>query len=163
MKTLIVYDSLYGNTKKIAETIGQNISGEVKILPVKDVESSAFAPINLLIVGSPTHAGRPTENVKKFLQNISDNFLKDKYVAAFDTRASSLDQSWFVKMLINVLGYAAIHIQKKLLQKGGVAIIEPTGFMVKGKEGPLEDGELARAEKWGRELIQKFNQIKSPQ
>lgn len=152
MKTYIIYDSLYGNTKKIAEAIGQNISGEVKIVPVKDVKQSALAQVNLLIVGSPTHAGRPTENIKKFLQNIPNDLIKDKYIAAFDTRASSSGQGWFVKMMINFLGFAAIHIQKKLLQKGGVAIIEPTGFMVKGKEGPLEDKELAKAKEWGREL-----------
>ena len=31
MKTLVVYDSVYGNTEEIAKAIGDAISGEVKL------------------------------------------------------------------------------------------------------------------------------------
>lgn len=155
MKTLIVYDSLYSNTKKIAEAIGEAISEEVKTLHVKDVNIADLVNYDLLIVGSPTHAGRPTEPIKMLLKNISNDLLKNKYIAAFDTRASSLGQGWFVKMLINILGYAAIHIQKGLEKKGGQLAAAATGFMVKGKEGPLEETEIKNARQWGREIYQK--------
>jgi flavodoxin len=37
MKALIVYDSVYGNTEKIAKAIGNAITGEVKVLRVSEV------------------------------------------------------------------------------------------------------------------------------
>ncbi|MEJ2736165.1 MAG: hypothetical protein P8189_21795 [Anaerolineae bacterium] len=36
MKTLVVYDSVYGNTKTIAQSIGDAIPGEVTVVHVGD-------------------------------------------------------------------------------------------------------------------------------
>lgn len=162
MKTLIVYDSMYGNTQKIAEAIGRKIDDEVKVVSIKEVSNLDLNNYNLLIVGSPTHAGRPTEPVKSFLKNIPDNYLANKYIAAFDTGASKLGQGLFVKTIINIFGYAAKHIQHGLQKKGGEAIVNFQGYSVKGKEGPLEAGELEKAVKWGKEINnQAINKIKS--
>ena len=60
IKTLIVYDSVYGNTEKIAKAIGDAIIDEVKVLRVGEVNISELKTFNLLIVGSPTQGGRPT-------------------------------------------------------------------------------------------------------
>ena len=155
MKTLIIYDSVYGNTKKIAEAISQNISGEVKIVPVKDVEQSALTQVNLLIVGSPTHAGRPTVPIQLFIKNLPPDSIKNMPIAAFGTGSSTIGESIFIKFIIWLFGYAAKHIQKGLRLKGGVAVAEPVDFLVKGKEGPLEETEIEKAKQWGREIYQK--------
>ena len=65
MKALIVYDSVYGNTEKVARAIGEAMtpSGEVKVLRAGDTNSSELASVGLLIVGSPVHGGRPTPAV----------------------------------------------------------------------------------------------------
>ena len=55
MKTLIIYDSTYGNTEKIAQTIGETIAGQVIL--VSDVTPSDLKRFELVIVGSPTHGG----------------------------------------------------------------------------------------------------------
>ena len=38
MKALIVYDSMYGNTEKIAKSIGGAITGGVKVLPIGEAK-----------------------------------------------------------------------------------------------------------------------------
>ena len=77
-------------------------------------------------------------------------------VAAFDTR-TDMDtlngaMRWFGKFL-NRLGYAAPKISSSLEAKGGQMVMPPEGFIVKGTEGPLEDGELERAKAWGRQIV----------
>ena len=42
MRTLVVYDSLYGNTKTIAQTIGAAIPGEVEVVHVGGASASGL-------------------------------------------------------------------------------------------------------------------------
>ncbi len=158
MKTLIIYDSLYGNTQKIAEAIGQSIGGETTILSVKQFDSSKPLNFNLLIVGSPTHAGRPTVPIQLFVKNLPLGSLKNIAIAAFGTGSSATGESLFIKFIMWLFGYAAKHIQKGLKLKGGMVLTDPVDFLVKGKEGPIIEGEIERAKKWGSEIMQKFNQ-----
>jgi len=67
MRTLVVYDSAYGNTEKIAKSIGSAITGEVKTLHVGKVNPNELESLDLLIVGSPTQGGRPTPATQEFL------------------------------------------------------------------------------------------------
>ena len=67
MKVLIVYDSVYGNTEKIARAIGGAITGDVKVLRAGEVNRAELEPIDLLIVGSPTQGFRPTMPVQSFI------------------------------------------------------------------------------------------------
>ena len=147
MKALVVYDSVYGNTEKIARAIGEALasSGEVKIVRAGEANAAALASIDLLIVGAPTQSGKPTLAVQEFLGKIPANALKNIRVASFDTR---------VKVFIaKLFGYAAGRIADSLKAKGGNLAAPPEGFLVKGKEGPLVDGELERAAAWAKGLI----------
>lgn len=155
MKTIVIYDSLFGNTKAIAEAVGKALGPDAVVENVRDVIPASLQGTDLLIVGSPTHGGRPSEATKNFLKSILSGSLKETRVAAFDTRGSIEDQGAFVKRLVNFLGYAAKHILKTLQEKGGAAIAEPEGFIVQGKEGPLKEGELERAAAWAQELSRK--------
>jgi flavodoxin len=148
MKITIVYDSVYGNTEKVARAIAEAISpsNEVKVLRAGDANPSELASVNLLIVGSPTHAGRPVQAVQDFLKKVPELALKGVNVAAFDTRIS--------KKIVGVFGYAAGRIADSLKKKGGSLVGSPEGFFVTGGEGPLKDGELERAAAWGRGLLQ---------
>jgi flavodoxin len=145
MKALIVYDSVYGNTEKIAKAIGGAIAGEVKVLYISEVNPAELKPFGLLIVGSPTQGGRPTPAIQDFLTNIPESAIKGIYVAAFDTRFST--------RLVGIFGYAAGKIAESLKTKGGILIVSPEGFFVKGKEGPLKDGEEERAAEWAKRII----------
>lgn len=147
MNTLIVYDSLYGNTEKIAKAIAKGIP-EAKLINVSKTGSDSLKDIDLLIVGSPTQGGRPTQALQAFLEAIPNSSLKNTKVAAFDTRFSEKNSGLILKFIIKTFGYAADKIGQSLQEKGGKSIKAPEGFIVTGKSGPLLTGELERANNW---------------
>lgn len=155
MKALVVFDSVYGNTEKIAKAIENALFCEAKIARASEASPSSIGDFDIVIVGSPTHGGRPTEAIKNFLEKIPENALKNSGAASFDTRISPKGQNAFVRGLVNFFGYAAPHIAKALEKKGAKEIAAPEGFRVKGKEGPLEEGELKRAAEWAGRLCKK--------
>ncbi len=151
MKTLIVYDSFFGNTEKVAQAIGNSLGSKenVETLRVSEVKPEQLIGLELLIVGSPTRVFKPTKAIMGFLNKIPLNVLKGVKVAAFDTRISTVDvNSRFLNILVKLFGYAAKTIAYKLEKKGGSLIIPHEGFFVKDSEGPLKDGELKRAVDW---------------
>jgi flavodoxin len=156
MNTLIIYDSFFGNTEKIAQAIGNSLGSKenVETLRVSEVKPEQLIGLELLIVGSPTRAFRPTKAIMGFLNKIPLNGLKGIKVAAFDTRISTVDvNSRFLNVLVKLFGYAAKPIAYKLEKKGGSLVIPPEGFLVKASEGPLKDGELERAADWAKLII----------
>jgi flavodoxin len=159
MKTLILYDSVYGNTEEIARTIGNALgSQDVSVMKVSDVKPDQFAGLNLLIVGAPTQRFRTTAAMSDLLKMIPENNLQGVNVAAFDTRLS-MDEinktpilAFFVR-LFGVNAYANRAIANQLKKKGGKLVGSPQGFYVAGMKGPLVDGELERAVNWARQII----------
>jgi len=143
MKALIVYDSVYGNTEKIAKSIGGAVTGDVKVLQIGEVNPSELASIDLLVIGSPTHGGRPTPAIQDFINKIPA--VNGINVAAFDTRLSM--------KLVGIFGYAAGRIADNLKRKGGILIASPEGFFVKGTKGPLKDAEIERAADWAKAIV----------
>jgi len=151
MKVLIVYDSVYGNTEKIARAIAGALtpSYEVRVLRAGEANPPELESIDLLIVGSPTQGGRPTPAIQDFLNKVQEPALKDINVSAFDTRFSGVKRT-----LAGVFGYAAGRIADSLKRKGGTLIVSPEGFLVKGTKGPLEEGELERAAGWAKGIVE---------
>jgi len=148
MKALIVYDSVYGNTEKIARAIAEAItpSNEVKVLRAGETNPSELTSTDLLIVGSPTHAGRPTPAIQDLLNKVPKPALQGINVAAFDTRITT--------KLVRVFGYAAGRIAGNLKRQGGTLIASPVGFFVTGGKGPLKEGELERAAGWAKGILE---------
>jgi len=166
MKALIIYDSVFGNTGKVAQTIGQAIAatfqGETQTLPVNEVTIDQLNKLNLLIVGSPTRSFRPTSAITNLLKSLTKNQLSGVSVAAFDTRLclESIDSS-SLRFVVDKGGYAAKKIAKSLQKKGGILAVTPEGFLVTGEEGPLKEGELARATSWAIQVLQKVRKANS--
>ena len=155
MKILLIYDSVHGNTEQIAKTIGNALRArnEIRVLRVSDAKPTDLANLNLLIVGSPTHQFRASPAMKKFLGGIRKRELKDIGVAAFDTRLGMDDlPSPILPPFVKIFGYSAKPIADALVSKGGKLIASPEGFFVTGMEGPLKDGELARAARWAEQV-----------
>ena len=156
MKALVIYDSFFGNTEKIAQAIGEALSshGEVQVLKVSNAKPEHLAGLSLLVVGSPTRAFRPSPAISSFLGGIPANGLQGVKVAAFDTGISLQDaNSAILSFFVKLFGYAAKPIAAKLAKKGGALAIPPEGFFVKGSEGPLKEGELERAADWAKQII----------
>jgi flavodoxin len=156
MKSLVIYDSVYGNTEKIAKAIGEALGklGEVAIKRVGEVKMEDLPGVELLILGSPTQKFRATATIKEFLKRISANSLKGVKVAAFDTRLTqqNIDGTPVLPYFVKIFGYASEPMANGLKKKGGVLVLPPEGFYVEGMEGPLQAGELERL--WiGQEVI----------
>lgn len=156
MKTVVLYESFFGNTRQIAEAIGNSLTqnNEVRVRNISEVSWNEITDAEILIVGSATRAFRPCEATKQFLKNIPDNGLKEIKVAAFDTRILLSEiQSKVARYLVDKGGYAAKHIAKALEKKGAELVLPPEGFFVKGENGPLAEGELERASKWAEQIV----------
>ena len=151
MKALVVYDSFFGNTEQIALAIASALGSEenVQASRVSNTKPEHLKGLDVLIVGSPTRAFRPTKPITDFLNSIPRDGLKGIKVAAFDTRISTADvRSRFLSTMVRLFGYAAKPIVDRLRKKGGTLIAQPEGFFVKGSEGPLKDNELQRTSAW---------------
>jgi flavodoxin len=157
MKTLVVYDSVFGNTEKVARAIAGELGSESKleILRAGNVTPVQLAGLDLLVVGSPTRGFRPTEAVTNLLKRVRPNALGGMKVAAFDTRFKADElKSTVTRFVVKTGGYAAKRIADQLKKAGGNLIVPPEGFYVEDTEGPLKAGELERAAAWAKDLLE---------
>jgi|SRR3972149_4838674 len=146
MRAFVVYDSAFGNTEKIAQAIASGIAaetsdGQVRLTRAQNASPSNVGGFDLLVVGCPTQAWRPTGMTRTFLENLKAVPLVGKRAAAFDTGFSV----WYA-------GSAARRIARALRRQGCALVVPPERFLVMGTEGPLAEGELERAAAWGREI-----------
>jgi flavodoxin len=151
MDALIVYDSVFGNTEKVARAMGDALSSQMDaaVRKVGDIDPQQVTGVQFLIVGSPTRAFSPTPATRDFLKSIPKNGLEGVNVAAFDTRVSIEEvDSPILNVFVKIFGYAAKPIARRLEKRGGELTLPPEGFIVGGTEGPLKTGELERAASW---------------
>jgi flavodoxin len=153
MKALIVYDSVYGNTEKIAKAIGSAMTGIIRAIRASEVTPADLQAIDVLIIGSPTQGFRPTKPIQAFIDSIPEGALTGVKVLAFDTRLSAAESGKALGLLVRMGGYAAPRIAKALEKKGGILASDPEGFLVKGREGPLKEGEIERAIATTRKIL----------
>jgi flavodoxin len=156
VKTLIVYDSVFGNTKRIAEAIaeGAGNGGDVTVVSAAEAAAVVAAKPDLLLVGGPTQRHGVSPNLAAFLDRLPRRSLPKVRAATFDTR---------YRMSAFLTGSAAKRATGSLRRAGCALIAPPESFFVerdippKGEkrrhEGEsLEAGELERAREWGRRL-----------
>jgi flavodoxin len=141
MKAVVVYDSKFGNTERLARAIAEKLGAEE---PAPAVEASAaserdLAGIDLLVVGGPTQGHGLSPALKAFLDGLQPEAVRDMPAVTFDTRLS-----W--PMLLS--GSAAAASAKRLAKKGARLLVPPESFLVTASEGPLAEGELDRAAAW---------------
>jgi flavodoxin len=156
VNAMVVYDSMYGNTGKVAEAIASALGSpeDVQLRKVDEARAEQLAGVTLLIVGSPTQKFSPTGATTRLLKSIPNNGLQGVKVAAFDTRftESEIGSNRILAFFVSIFGYAAEPIAERLKKKGGDLVVPPEGFYVGGTEGPLLEGELERATAWAQEI-----------
>jgi flavodoxin len=78
MKTIVIYDSVFGNTEKIARTIAESLGSRasVEILQAGVADPEQLAGADLLVVGSPTRGFRPTEAITELLKRLRPKSLE---------------------------------------------------------------------------------------
>jgi hypothetical protein len=169
MRAVVAYESMFGDTRQVAEAIGDGLGlkFEVTVVPVNRVVTDQLGGIDLLVVGGPTHVrgmsrpktregaadqavqpdsgitlepGATGPGLREWLGRLTD---AAKHAAAFDTR---------VQMSPLLTGRAAPKIARSLQRSGCHLIAEPESFLVTTKQPALVAGELERARAWGATL-----------
>ena len=156
MITMVVYDSQFGNTAKVANAIGKTLGSgpQVAVRPVGEFQLDIIRELGLLIVGSPTQRFNPTPGTSRFLRTLPEGGLQGIPVAAFDTRFTleEIEKTPILAFLVRIFGYAAEPIGEALVKKGGTLLLPAEGFFVKEINGPLVEGEIERARSWAEKL-----------
>jgi flavodoxin len=145
VKALVVYDSVYGNTEKVAKILAEGLKGEgvdVSVARADAVKSDELSGVDLLCVGGPVHAWNMTKSVKEFLEQVkSAEGMAGKKAFAFDT-----------KMKTRLSGSAADKIERKLKDAGLTIAKHNESAIVQGREGPLEENAEVTFKQIGAEL-----------
>ncbi len=159
MKVCVIFDSVFGNTEQIARAVAAALEnrGDVEVLRAGSADARQLGRYELLIVGSPTQRFRPIKPVSDLLSGIPAGGLKGVQVAAFDTRLTlaQIQKTPVLLFFVRLFGhsaYAAKPIADALVRKGGQLIAPPEGFFVQDMQGPLVEGELARATRWAEKV-----------
>lgn len=169
MHSLVVYESMYGNTHLVADAIGKGLeaAGPVEVVPVGEATAERIAQADLVLVGGPTHAHgmtRPStrraaadalhkpENELTLDPDAEGEGLREWFEslgkvtcsgAAFDTRFD-------LPPLVS--GRASKGIDKRLRRHGFTVVAKPESFFVQRDSTALGEGEEGRARAWGEEL-----------
>jgi len=146
MKILIAYGTKYGNTKKVAELIGEGLKtvegNAVLIENVKDVNLEKDETYDLMLIGSPNQVGSHIGPVKKFIKKLASAPLKGNNYAVFDTYAG--------KDFEKVTNKMEKQITKVLPNMKRVS----SGLSIKvgGMKGPIVDEDLPKCKEFGIKL-----------
>jgi flavodoxin-like protein len=168
MRALVVFESMYGNTRAVATAIAEGLRAHyrVDVVPVDAATPALVAEADLLVVGGPTHmhslsrastrktateaAAKPGgpqldpdargSGVREWLDVLADT--RRSAAAAFDTRLSGP---------ATFTGRAGLVVGRRLRRHGYRLVVSPESFIV-DKQNNLLSGEIQRAAQWGRDL-----------
>jgi flavodoxin len=163
VSAIVVYESHWGNTAEVARAIAEGLGPEARALSTAEAAPDTLAGIDLLVAGAPVVAfGLPTEKIRENLRSnpgkapappdLSHPALRSWLEAL---PAGSARYAAFETRVRGPFGHATAAIAERLERAGYRQVAEPVGFVVKGKYGPLRDGESERARSWGAELAAK--------
>ena len=146
VKALVVYDSMFGNTEKVAKALAAGLESggvvDVDVVKVDSVKFDELGRVDLLCVGSPVHAWNMSKPMKEFLERLkSVEGLRGKKAFAFDT-----------KMKSRLAGSAGGKIERKLKDLGFIIVKPSESAIVKNREGPLEENAERTFKQIGAEL-----------
>jgi len=152
MKTIVLYDSFFGNTKTIALEIGKLLGEDILVQNVKEYKYEDFEEIDFFVIGSPTRAFRPTKDIMQVIKNMKQ-LKKNITVACFDTRIKINETHPFLlRKLVKYFGYAIDTMEKRLKKYKHVELLESMAFYVDDSEGPLSSNEIERVQNFVSKL-----------
>lgn len=159
MNALLVFESMFGNTKDVAEAIAEGLR-ETFVTECLEVgrAPSLVEGTDLLIVGGPTHQfGLSRPDSRKGAASETDEPLVSPGIGIREwigslPKASGVGAATFDTSIRkpNLPGSAARGAQKRLKRLGYRIVVPAQIFHVEGTTGPISEGELERALTWGR-------------
>ena len=154
MNVLIVYDSTYGNTERIARAITGRLTG-ARLITAEEAGTLTSHQCDLLIVGGPTQRHAVSAAMRALLEDLPRGTCKGMHAAAFDTR---------YRMFVFLTGSAATWIASRLKRAGASLVLPPESFFMERDVPPqgekrrhelenLEPGEEQRAGEWAMTIL----------
>jgi flavodoxin len=160
MKTLVIFDSQFGHTERLAEVIAQRLGADTPLWAADGAAKAALelGDWDLLIIGAPTQNHTVSPTMRALLQGLPQGALKDARVAVFDTR---------YRMARLLSGSAADWMAARLRRAGVTLVVAPESFFVERDAPPpgeqrrhdhdhdherLAAGEEERAQAWASAL-----------
>jgi flavodoxin len=143
-KVIVVYESLFGNTRMVAESIIEGMSKvsgiEATLSKPKGVDLNQLTKYDAILVGSPNYIGGAAVSIRRFISRLGKINLEGKLVAVFDTYAIDRDFEKVVKKL-----------EKGIEEKAhGLKLAAPgLSIKVRGIKGPIVEGELPKCKEFG--------------
>jgi hypothetical protein len=176
MRVVIVYESLFGNTRQIAEAIAEGARAAVpdaQVSCVRATEANRDVALgaDLLAVGGPTHLCGLSSGVSRRIGLRAEQVaaareaghpvelgaagpgVRDWFMALPKAPTGSLGAAFDTRTDSLVADCAAHGIAHRLRRHGYELVAEPEGFVVDHAHGPLRDGERDRARAWGARLL----------
>jgi hypothetical protein len=166
MRALVVYESMFGSTRQLAEAIAESLGAtiDVQVARVVHADQRSLTDVDLLVVGAPTHGhGMPRASTRKGAPDYVLKICKDLVVeegavtgpgvrewlgslslasalgAGFDTR---------VRGPSLLTGRASRGITRLMTRIGITVVVPPESFLV-DSFSKLVPGEVERARVWG--------------
>ncbi len=168
MRSLVVFESMYGNTHRIASAITEGLAAvcSAELLPVSEVDRALLEQIDLVVVGGPTHAHSMTRSSTrrsavdtaralgkslKVEPTALDDGLREWFesVGPISARAAAFDTRFEGPPALT--GRASRAISKRLKRHGAQLLAKPESFLV-DRQNQLLTGQEDRARRWGEEL-----------
>ena len=169
MKAVVIYESMYGNTHKIANAIAEGLRwhGEAVVVPFGAADASLLSGADLVVVGGPTHAHgmshaatrkgaveaaeRPGSGLELDASADNPQGLREWFatLGQVPTNAATFDTRFDYSIALT--GRASKGIARKLRRHGATLIAEPKSFFVT-KDNHLAPNEEGRALLWGDQL-----------
>ncbi len=145
-KAMIIYDSKYGNTRLVAETIAEAMGEvpevEATVRDVKVVDLTQVTDSDAILVGSPNHIGKATRRIRKFIDSLGEADLKGKLAAVFDTYIGKDFEKAVKKMEEQITAGVP---DLKLVTPG-------LSIRVTGMKGPVAEEELPKCREFGSRI-----------
>ena len=159
MKGIVAYDTYYGNTKKVAETIVEQIKAEGHDAELRSIRDDYPSPPqgDFIFVGSPNRFGGVTGRTKRFVKHLDLATWKDKPMAVFVTVASpskdeiaEKEKQSYEKWALR----AAPKLRDLAKARGLNAVDSVLAVGVKDQKGPLVDDGLEKTRQFSHEFLQ---------
>ncbi len=183
MDAAVVYESLFGNTRAVAEAIAAGITdadpvARVMVMRVAEAKPGHVATAGLLVVGGPTHNTRMSSpRTRRSGLRSGEKARRKSHGWDVEPGAGGPGVREWLKALpaareacwaaafdtclsYPVAGGAARPIARSLRRHGYRLAAAAEGFIVTGMGGPLRDGELERARSWGAALVRQAAQLR---
>jgi hypothetical protein len=167
MKALVIFESMYGNTRDVADAIGEGLRSstwEVDVVEVGDAPTLISSGVDLLIVGGPTHqfglsrpssrqsaANGATTPIVSRTSGVRE-WMDKAEIGHLGIASAAFDTLLLTPRFLRYFGRASRKIDKRLARLGCHPVVSPESFWVTGGKGPLADGEVDRAHTWGQHL-----------